>query len=120
MSRTSEREEKLLEEVKDKLAAQTRQYKDFSLSVSGEIIEAPGEGKKLRLFDIEWSSTGDVMTSLRFGPDGTDMWPLQAKGVMSKNLVGRERDGPENTNLYGYLSGGGHMRGTIGWEIVNV
>jgi len=47
------------------------------------------------------------------------MWALPTKGAISKNLISRERDAPEATGLYIYMSGAGRVIGTVGYEVVS-
>jgi len=93
---------------------------DFELTASGTIISAPATGYKIRLLAFYWSSDADIVTALRWGATGSNMFALPIKGIIGMNLIGRERDAPEATELYGYLSGAGTMRGSIGYKIVPV
>jgi len=93
---------------------------DFQLTASGTIISAPATGYKIRLLAFYWSCDADIITALRWGATGDNMFALPMKGVVGMNLIGRERDAPEATELYGYLSGAGTMRGSIGYKIVPV
>jgi len=93
---------------------------DFQLTASGTIISAPTTGYKIRLLAFYWSSDADIVTALRWGATGSNMFALPMKGITGMNLIGRERDAPEATELYGYLSGAGTMRGSIGYKIVAV
>jgi len=99
-----------------------RDYEDFDETATAEstieIIPAPSTGQKIRLFDVHFASTEDVVTALRFGATGDLMWALPTKGAISKNLINRERDAPEATGLYVYISGAGRVLGSIGYEIV--
>jgi hypothetical protein len=85
----------------------------FSLSASGTIY-TPAAGKKVRLVAFFWSSDADIITSLRFGSGGSDMFPLQKTGVSAMNLLGLgPLQGAADAVLYGYLSGAGNMKGTV-------
>jgi len=101
-----------------------RGYTDFDITTTAEatteVIPAPATGYKIRLFDIHFASTADIITALRFGATGDLMWALPTKGAISKNLINRERDAPEATGLYVYISGAGRVLGTIGYEVVSV
>ena len=91
----------------------------IDLTASGQIRGAPGTGKRIRILAFCWSSDADIITALRFG-SGDLLFPLQQKGAIGMNLIGREIDGPENTALNGYLSGAGNMKGTVLLEEVTV
>jgi len=89
-------------------------WTDFNLTESGDIVSAPGAGYKLQLFMFYFSSDADIVTSLRWGATGADMFPLQQKGAVGMNLIGAKvRESPENVSLYGYLSGAGTMKGSV-------
>jgi len=99
-----------------------RDYKDFDVTTTAEatteVIPAPATGYKIRLFDVHFASTEDVVSALRFGATGSLMWALPTIGAVSKNLIGRERDAPEATGVYIYISGAGRVLGSLGYEIV--
>jgi len=101
-----------------------RGYTDFDITTTAEatteVIPAPATGYKIRLFDIHFASTADIITALRFGATGDLMWALPTIGAISKNLINRERDAPEATGLYVYTSDAGRVIGTIGYEVVSV
>jgi len=101
-----------------------RGYKDFDVTTTTEatteVIPAPATGYKIRLFDVHFGSTADVITALRFGATGSLMWALPTKGAISKNLINRERDAPEATGVYVYISGAGRVLGSLGYEVVPV
>jgi len=111
--------EKALESIsQDKLITLiTREgatWTDFELPSSGVIVPAPGLGYKLQLLFVYFTSDADIVTSLRWTSTGSDMFPLQQKGVVALNLIGAKvREGGENEALYGYLSGTGTMKGSV-------
>jgi hypothetical protein len=85
----------------------------FSITSSGTIY-TPAAGKKVRLLAFFWSSNADIITSLRFGSGGSDMFPLQKIGVSAMNLLGLgPLEGAADAVLYGYLSAAGTMKGTV-------
>jgi len=89
-------------------------WTDFELTASGNIVDPPGVGYRLQLLIFYWSSDADIITSLRWGATGSDMFPLQQKGAVGMNLIGAKvREGGENEPLYGYLSGAGKMKGSV-------
>lgn len=86
----------------------------FSETTSGEILAAPGSGKALEIVAFIFSSSADIVTSLRFGSGGDDMFPLQTKGAVGMNFVGvKAPRGGDNANLYAYLSAAGTMKGSV-------
>ena len=84
----------------------------FSITTSGTIV-TPTSGKKLRLLGFMFSSNADIVTSLRWASGGSDMYPLQQKGVVGFNLIGLACEGDTDEVLYGYLSAAGTMKGTV-------
>jgi len=85
----------------------------FSKAASGNIV-SPAAGKRIRLLVFFFSSNADIITSLRFGDTGADMFPLQQKGVVGMNLIGAwAPQGDADEPLYAYLSGAGTMKGSV-------
>lgn len=86
----------------------------FSKTSSAEILAGPGSGKALEIVAFFFSSSADIVTSLRFASGGDDMFPLQTKGAVGLNFLGvKAPRGGDNENLYAYLSAAGTMKGSV-------
>lgn len=86
----------------------------INLTANGQVVAAPGTGKKLVLCGFFISVDADETVQLRWnGAAGDIIVELPTIGVIGANLIGVAEESGENQNLFLTKSGSGNARGTV-------